>query len=98
MGGKNPIAASPLGNPFKVADKSPEEIARCLADYRAWLTERIRTNDRQIMALLREMTADSTLACYCVSLEGEAVFSKPMRCHAQIIWEMWSELQAGKTI
>jgi hypothetical protein len=98
MGGKNPIEASPLGNPFKLANKSPEEIARCLDEYRSWLTERIRTNDAQIMALLREITAETTLACYCVSLSGEAIFDEPERCHAQIIWKSWMRLKATGVI
>ena len=97
MGGKNPVEASPLGNPFKLAGKSPAQIAACLAEYRQWLFAKIKDNDKQIMALMRHIDDDSVLACYCCDKSGQAIFTEPERCHCQVIVKAHRYLkQSGK--
>lgn len=94
MGSSQPREASPLGNPFKLTGRKPADVARCIAEYRAWLWDKIRTRDRQVMALFDFITEDSVLGCYCVNLEGEAIFTEPERCHAQVVAKCWRYLQA----
>lgn len=96
MIGKQPREQSPLGNPFKLKGRKPDDVRRVLAEYRGWLWEKIKANDRQVMALLNSLTDESVLACYCVDLEGEAIFTEAERCHAQMVAKAWRHLQASK--
>lgn len=90
MGGKNPLEASPLGNPFKVKQHG----ANCLRLYRRWLFEQIEAGNPQIMFLLTQAITDETvLACWCCDKEGEAIFTEPEICHAQIIAKAWRHLR-----
>ena len=93
MGGKQPREASPLGNPFKVRDHGRDALPL----FRRWLHEQIKAGNPRIMFLLREaITPETTLACWCVTLEGEAIFTHPEVCHCQIVWRAWRYLQ-GQT-
>lgn len=93
MGGRKPVEASPLGNPFRLAGQSPADVKRCLEQYRAWLWAKVKANDPHVMALMNLITDESTLACYCVSLEGDAIFTEPERCHTQVIAKCWRYLR-----
>ena len=54
MAGRNQREGSPLGNPFKVGrHKDP------IALYRQWLWDKIKAQDRSVMALLEHITERS---------------------------------------
>lgn len=98
MGGHAAVEASPLGNPFRLTGKDPEAIAHCLAEYRAWLFAKIKANDPQVMALMREIDTDTTLACYCVTLAGDEIYETPERCHCQVVFKAWKYMQAANLL
>lgn len=84
------LPASPLGNPFRLGGKrSPDEIARVLKEYRQWLFAKIKAEDESVMLLLRKIGEDTTLACWCVEMEGEEIYTGAERCHAQVIMKAW---------
>jgi hypothetical protein len=69
--------ASPLGNPFKLADGSRRD--EVLARYKSWLWGQMQ-GDTLVMAELRRLAeqvqiVDVLLACWCV----------PQTCHGQIV-------------
>lgn len=84
---------SPLGNPFKVRRGDPP--GTCLAKYRAWLADRIRAREPAVMAALSDLDENSVIACWCVTLDGEAVFTSPEVCHAQVIAKAVRYLRGG---
>ena len=93
MGGDVPREASPLGNPFKLKGRSKAEIARCIASYREWLSGKILERDPRIMALMRAITEDTALCCWCCSMEGDEIFTAEERCHAQVVFKAWRHLK-----
>lgn len=98
MGGSEPRDGSPLGNPFKLADRKKPTIKRVLEQYREWLYGKIRANDRSIMFLLREaIKPDTTLACWCVDMQGDEIFRSAERCHCQVIAKAWRWLRQAST-
>ena len=84
---------SPLGNPFKLTGRGMKEVRSVLAAYRLHLFEMIRSNDPHVMLLMREITEDSVLACWCVDMCGEEIFVSEEKCHCQVIWKAWRWLQ-----
>ena len=74
---------SPLGNPFKPIKRF--DAGACLAAYRKWLNDKIAAGDGLVMSALAAITEDSVLACWCVELEGEEIFTAAEVCHCQII-------------
>lgn len=84
------IEPSPLGNPFSVKQYGRD----CLRLYRQWLWDRIRAKDPDIMALMKIISEDTILGCWCTSKVGEEIFADPEVCHAQIVWKSWRWLSA----
>jgi hypothetical protein len=80
MGGKRARDGSPLANRFKRG-----EHADPIGAYRKWLFAHIAAGTPSVMRALAEIAEDTTLACWCVNLEGEAIFSTPEVCHCQVI-------------
>lgn len=81
------MPASPLGNPWKLTGRGMKEVAEVLAKYRRWLFDQIRDDNQQVMSLMREICPDTALACWCVDLVGEQIYSEPERCHCQVIFK-----------
>lgn len=92
MPGKR-LLGSLLSNPYKVG-KHPDP----LGGFRKHLWFFIRQRDERLMRKMRQITEDSILGCWCVDLEGDAIFTEPERCHTQIIWKAWKWLKAQGTI
>jgi hypothetical protein len=71
------LAASPLGNPYKVTPDVPRE--KLLEQYRAWLDEQLAcdTPARREIERLTELArqGDITLLCWCT----------PLSCHGDIV-------------
>lgn len=87
--------ATVLANHFN-ANLIPTED--CIRFYDEWLSTRVIERWAPVMAALDAIKPDSVLGCWCVSMEGEdQVLSKPRKCHCQVIWSVWKQLQ-GKQI
>lgn len=72
------IPGSPLGNPFKPSDNSPEARAVCIEQYRAWLLSQPKNSNawhelRRLKSLARR--GDLYLLCWCA----------PQSCHGDIV-------------
>lgn len=80
------LKASPLGNPFKLQCRDPEEVRTVLEQYRAWLYGEIQAGNKSVLSLLKAIDEDTTLACWCCEMEGEEIFDEPLVCHAQLIF------------
>lgn len=76
---------SPLRNPYSVKRHG----ALALPMFQANLFWQIERQVPAIMEALASITADSILGCWCVNLEGEAIFTEPETCHCQLIWKAW---------
>ncbi len=87
-GGRHGWKASPLGNPFRGPD--------WVAQYRAWLREKIAANDPAVMAALRSITPDSQLGCWCCNCDEFDIgpTDEDKVCHVEILIEAWEALAA----
>ena len=71
---------SPLGNPFHMKDKFPEERDRVCDEYEEWFREKVRRKDSEIIAELDRLTdiaLDHALVLGC--------FCSPLRYHGETI-------------
>ncbi len=85
---------SPLRNKHKLTTVT--SVAECLEKYRRDLDDAFNRYDVDIILAMKNITAESVLACWCVDLEGDAIFTAPERCHCQVIWKVWKRMQAEK--
>src|SRR4051794_9960081 len=69
-------AGAPLANPFTARKHG----ARALPLFREHLNRLIERRDGAVLAALAAITEASALACWCVDLEGEAIFPAPETC------------------
>jgi len=79
---------SPLRNPFK-----KENHADPIKLYKEHLDKAITDKVPEIIEALAKITEDSILACWCCNLDGDDIFTKPVVCHCQIIWQQWKALK-----
>lgn len=76
---------SPLGNPFVLKDENERE--RVIAQYAAWLEERLEAGDDRVRSELNRLyrklvqTERLELTCWC----------SPRRCHAEVIAEFLAQ-------
>lgn len=70
---------TPLGNPFTVEEHGEDALTK----YRAWLWEKLRANDRTVLAALEKITPQHHLVCSC----------KPRPCHGDVVVRAWSWLR-----
>lgn len=78
-----PVAASPLQNPFWVGKHGNDAIPL----FRKRLFELIKAKDRSVMALMSAIGRDTTLACWCTTIAGEAIYADHEVCHCQVIFK-----------
>lgn len=60
---------------------------QAIAMFRRDLWARLQDESTGIRAAILAIQADWTLACWCVDLEGEAIFTEPEVCHCQVIFK-----------
>ncbi len=85
FGGKEPMEGSPVGNPYPI--NSLNDRVKVLKLYRSWLFEMLNTGNRQVFDFLMAITPDTTLGCWCVTMEGGAIYTEPEVCHCQILFK-----------
>jgi hypothetical protein len=83
------LNGSPLRNPFWVGKYGADAIPL----FRKHLFELVQNEEPSVMALMLEIDEQTTLACWCVDLEGNAIFEEPEQCHCQVIWKCWNWLK-----
>lgn len=71
---------SPLGNPFKMRNRSADERNRVCNLYAEWLTDQIHQDNESVLAELDRLAnialqGDLILGCHCA----------PLRCHGDTI-------------
>ena len=71
------LQGSALGNPYTVEQFGRDQAIKM---YRRWLWEQIEAEDEGVLAALRELDADSVLACWC----------KPEACHGDVVLAAWA--------
>lgn len=77
LGAKKPFRGTPLDE--------PDSIER-LPVLRKWIFDQIKANNTELLDCLKMLADDAmTLACWCVSLDGEAIFTEPEKCRAQVL-------------
>jgi hypothetical protein len=53
---------------------------RSIPCYRRWLFQRLQERDHSILRAMGQLTADSTLGCFC----------SPKSCHCEVIAKAWA--------
>lgn len=84
--------ASPLANPFTPAQHG----VQALPMYRQWLGAKMAAKDSAVMDALYGIDDDSILACWCINLEEDLVFTATEVCHCQLIAKAWRWLNPVK--
>jgi hypothetical protein len=71
------LQASPLANPFKIAQHG----RKCQALYKRWLWDKIQANDELVMEELRLIASmdNVVLQCWCVGTANEDI------CHGHVV-------------
>jgi hypothetical protein len=75
---------SPLANPFVLEREADRD--RVIGWYWEWLAERVRDDDREVVAALLGLPDDAQLGCWC---------DLSKRCHVEAVIEFARRLREG---
>jgi hypothetical protein len=78
-------------------DKGMKQLTHCrsIQCYRTWLWIEFEKGNKKLIAAIKAIKRDDTLACWCCERIGTGVFDRPEMCHCQVIWKAWSYLHEG---
>jgi len=62
---------------------------RSIQCYRTWLWIEFEKENKELIAAIKAIKHDDTLACWCCEKEGTAIFLDQVVCHCQILFRAW---------